>query len=444
MINLYPHQEEFMGAIRKALMTHKSIIARAPTGMGKTILAAFIADRTDVLMTVHRKELLRQTETVVKGRICMIQTLTRHDFIPPKVLIVDEAHLSMAKTWQSVIRKCLDAGSLVIGLTATPCRLDGRPLGDIYEAIVESKNEQWLINNGYLSNYTYYVPHIPNMSGARKSKGDYALNDVLTAMNGRVIDDAVGKYKLLASGKRTITFCASIEHSKQTVEAFKAQSIPAEHIDGTMTDNARREAIQRFADNGGIISNVNIMTEGFDLSAQIGRDITVEAVMILRPTASLALHRQMIGRALRRKPYPAIIMDFAGNVERHGFPSDAIEWTLKGKSKRLSDAISIQRCPDCFHVQKPAPICGACGYVFTADGKIIDEVAGELCVIDSVEWNRARRREVDEARTYPELVKIEKSRHYKVGWAEHQYKNKYGIQVSGQDTITVRGYSPWW
>lgn len=448
-MKLYSHQETFVNDIRRSLGKHKAIIARADTGMGKTVIAGYIALKADVLMTVHRKELKRQTiQTFEKmgavARVETVQSLIRTDFTPPKILIVDECHLSMSKTFQRVIKKCLDAGSYVLGLTATPCRLDGRPLGETYKAMVAAPDMKWLIENKYLSNYNYHAPYVPDMQGAKKRAGDYATSDILSIMNGKVIANALDLWSKRCPNARTIAFCASIEHSKQLVVKAKEKGIHAVHIDGTFSDKKRKEAIMSFVENRGILSNVALLTEGFDLSAQVNQDITIEAVMLLRPTQSLALHRQTIGRALRKKSYPAEILDFAGNVQRHGLPDDNIPWTLEGKIKKQSDAISIQRCPSCFHVQRPASKCSDCGHIFEADGKIIEEIAGELVLIDTNAWHSARARQVKEASTLEELVKIEKSRCYKVGWAEINYEKKNGNRPTLEDRAEARGYSQAW
>lgn len=378
-------------------------------------------------MTVHRRELKRQTVNTfdkfgVEGaEIETIQTLTNKEFTPPSVLIVDECHLSMAKTWKSVIQKCIDAGTYVIGLTATPCRLDGQPLGELYNDIVYAKDMKWLIKNKYLSTYKYMAPHIPNMQSAKKSMGDYSKASITEIMDGKVLSDAIGHYRNECNGKRIIAFCASIEHSKHLVEVAHKQGVNANHLDGTMGDKERQAAIKSFAALGGILSNVNICTEGFDLAAQIDSDITVEGVILLRPTQSLALHRQMVGRALRKKYYPAIILDMAGNYERHGFPDDMVSWSLKGKNKRDSDTLSIQRCPDCFHIQKPSPVCSMCGHVFKADGKVIEEIDGCLYAIDSETWHDARRKELANAKTYKDFAVIGSKR----GWKEKDIYAEY-------------------
>lgn len=445
----YPHQTSFIQDIRASLAKHKRVIGCASTGAGKTVCIGDIINRArgHVIVTVHRRELLRQTQKTLDIMGCSnytlttIQTLTKQDFEIPSLLIVDECHLSMAKTWRSVIEKC----PYVIGFTATPCRLDGQPLGELYNDIVYAKDMKWLIQKGFLSEYKYHAPYVPDMKGVRKSMGDFAISDTLERMSGKVLSNALDKYlEICGECKYTMAFCVNVAHSKELVERATSMGINAVHIDGTMTEKQRKEAIQCFADKGGILSNVNITTEGFDLSAQVNQDITVEAVLILRPTQSLALHRQIVGRALRRKPRPAHILDFAGNVQRHDFPDDFVEWSLDGKTRRESDTISIQRCPDCFMVQRPSPICMMCGHVFQADGRIIEEIDGELLVIDSDTWHSARREQVQKAHTLEELVKIEKARGYKMWWSENIYAKKYGKRPSIEETARVRGYNDAW
>jgi len=445
-VQLYQHQTSFINDIRTSLIKHKKVIACASTGMGKTVCIGDIVNRAKkhVIITVHRRELLRQTQKTLDIMGCAnytlttIQTLTKKDFTEPSLLIVDECHLSMARTWKRVIDKC----EYVIGFSATPCRLDSRPLGDIYKGLVEAKSMPWLIENGFLSKYDYYAPHIPTMP--KGSTKEYATADILSAMNGKVLSNAVEKWCKYTKQGYTVVFCPTVEHSKLTAKVFTKNGIPAEHIDGSMSDKQRKEAIERFVDNGGVLCNVNLLIEGFDLSAQTNKDITVENVVILRPTKSLSLFRQMVGRALRKKDKPAVILDMAGNLQLHGMPDDVIQWSLDGKTKRESDALSIQRCPTCFHIQKPSPVCWSCGHVFQADGKQIQEIDGTLVVIDSDTWRDARREQVRKATTLKELVAIEKARQYKNRWAECRYEEKHGTRPTIEETAKARGYSSQW
>lgn len=461
-IKLWDHQEEFVNNIREGLRRNKRIIARADTGFGKTVCAAEIARRCKgtVITAVHRKELKRQTlKTYNKFGLCenmngspkaivnTIQTLVKQDVNTPVLIMLDECHLSMAKTWQKFLDRFPNA--YVIGWTATPQRLDGQPLGSIYDEIIDSKSVKWLMDNKFLSKYDYYAPYLPDLSKVKKKMGDYSIEDLNIAMGGKIIDDAIGKYKDICNGKRVIAFCPSIMNSKLMQKKAEEQGVNCYHIDGTMNDKDRQKAISDFANNGGILTNVSICTEGFDLSAQIDRDITVEGVMLLRPTHSLALYRQMVGRALRKKDYSAVILDFAGNFQRHGFPDTEVKWSLEGKVKRNSDDISIQRCPDCFHVQKPSVSCEMCGHLFEADGRVIEELSGELVLIDSEEYVEAEKREYAAAKTLEDFVKIEKRKSYKVGWAEQSYKLKNGVWLKSTDDglryiAKVRGYSSGW
>ena len=458
MLTPWEHQVEFINDLRTALKRNNAVIARAETGFGKTIVATWIAlQQEDFIMTVHRKNLLRQSKKTFKkhganpDKVIMVSQLKKID--PPTVLFVDEAHHSMAKTWREEILRMKKAGTLVIGASATPELLSGEGLGGVYDEIIEAKDMKWLIKEGYLSNYKYYAPHIPNMKGVKKVAGDYSKKEVSAIMSGKVIHDAVGFYKDICGNKRTIAFCASTQASKDFVSDAIECGVPAVHIDSTMKDEEIANAIDSFAKNGGILSNYGITGEGFDLEAQLDNvvpgSLTVEAVIMLRPTQSFGLYRQMVGRALRRKDYDAIILDMAGNVERHGLPDDDHEWSLQGKEKKDKEDVAVQRCPNCFNIQSPKKVCDDCGYIFEGQDKFIEEILGEMVLIDTEEWRRKKEEEIREAKTLKELVAIEKKRSFKFGWAEVQYKLKYDVNLKAdkeglKQIAEARGYPRSW
>jgi len=446
---LRDYQQQAIAQVRQALAAgHKSVLLQAPTGSGKTVLMAWMAARAAergkrTTFIVHRQELLFQAsrtfgamgirhgliapgQTMTRDaiQVASVQTLVRRfdRVIPPDLLIYDEAHHAPSATWRRVFERYPNARS--IGLTATPERLDGKGLGDIFEVMVCGPTVRQLIDAGYLSDYVVYAPPVGiDLEGVRTRAGDYAKDQLADAVDKPTITgDAVRHYLRLANGKRAIAFCVSIEHSKHVAEQFRSVGVRAQHIDGT-EDNRRRAAIMdRFAAGGiQVLTNVDLISEGFDVPA-------VEAAILLRPTQSLALYLQQVGRALRPQPgKTAVILDHAGNVLRHGLPDDDRDWTLEGRPRkrgRQEDApdIRVRQCPKCFACHAPAPTCPCCGHRYETQGREVDQVDGDLERVDLDALRRQRRREVGRAKTLEELEEIAKARGYKPGWAWHVYR----------------------
>lgn len=452
-MNLYPQQLVFLDAIRDAFRRHQSVCGQAATGFGKTCVGAATAQLASdkgntVIITVHRDNLVRQTaqtfaefgidygyilaglsyERWKRVHIASINTLQRRlDAIPaPKLLIIDEAHLAAAQTWSKVVNYYRARGSKILGLSATPTRLDGKPLDALFDTIVHGPSVRWLIDHGFLSDYIAYCPSTIDLSGVHTRMGDFQKDELAAAMDRpSITGDAVTHYRKLALGTRAVCYCVSIAHSQHVAASFSAAGIPAGHLDGTTPRPEQRRIIAEFAAGQlQVLCNVELITTGFDLSAQVGRDVPIETIIGLRPTASLALHLQMIGRGLRRKPHPAILLDHAGNVLRHGLPDDDREWSLAGadrKTRKAAAALPIRQCENCFTVHRPAPACPNCGYRYPNHGREVEQVAGELTAVDPQALRRQHRAEQSHARSLEDLVSLARARGYKnpYAWATH-------------------------
>lgn len=443
-IQLYPDQKEFVASLRSAIRDgNQAVLGVASTGMGKTIVSAYIARSAwqrgkTVWFVCHLKNLLWQTSKafwelgiehgqIARGKrnskmpvqIATVGTLARRldKMKAPDLLIVDEAHLAMAATWKKVIDWAKENGSTVLGNSATPDRLDGKGLGYLFDTMVEARPMSWLIDNQRLSDYVVYTSRQgPDISSIKTRAGDYAQNQLEDAMDKpMIIGDAAVHWKKYANEKRTIAYCVTIKHSKHTAEHFNRNGIPAVHVDGETPQDELREAIKGFADGRyKVLCNVQLMTTGFDLSAQVGRDVPIEACILLRPTQSVSLYLQMVGRALRKKPFPAVILDHAGNVMRHGLPDDDREWSLEGRKKgkkkkqEEEDGLDIRQCQACFAISRKGPdSCPMCGELFQLQArKDIEQVDGELEKVDVEAMRRERKKEQRAARTLPDLVEL--------------------------------------
>lgn len=428
---------EARGHIRAGI---KSILVQSPTGSGKTVLVAKMLQTAAsrgyaCWFNVHRRELVKQSVltladsagldvgVVASGfqgnrhlpiQVCSIGTLrNRRRLMPdPTLIIWDECHHLAAKSWAEIFAAY--PAAVHIGLTATPERLDGTGLDKWFSVMVKGPTVESLIEQGYLSPYRMFAPATPDLSGVHILGGDYNKKELAAAMeSSSVTGDVVSHYRKHAAGKRMVLFAWSVEASMTMAEKFRAAGVPAEHVDGD-TDSAMRDAIIEDFRAGRtlVMCNVDLFGEGFDVPA-------IEAVALLRPTQSLTVYLQQVGRALRPAPGKeyAIILDHAGNCRRFGLPDDPRDWTLAGRKKgRTADnAAPIRQCPKCYAVMSAAAdSCKYCGHKFEAMPREIEQVEGELHEIDVKRIEREERlREQGQARGLDDLLKIAKLRGYK-------------------------------
>ena len=331
-------------------------------------------------------------------------------------IAVHNCHHATAKTWRNVIDAYPNA--YVVGLTATPARLGGQGLGDVFDSLVIGPTAKELIQQGHLAPYRYFAPpQVADLSGIKIKLGDYDNAELAIRMDKpAIIGDAISHYQRLAAGKRAIVYCASVDHSKNTAAAFQAVGIPSMHIDGTTPAGTRRQAIADFkTGNIRILSNVDLVGEGLDVPG-------CEAVVLLRPTASLTLYLQQSMRGMRPdKENPGkccVILDHVGNAMTHGLPDEPREWSLEGIKKRSRDTVATigaRVCMGCYAVIKPKPVCEYCGYVFNMTPRQLAEEAGELVQFTAIEKKNARM-QVGMARTIADLKEIAAARNYKPGW----------------------------
>lgn len=462
MITLRPDQEEARTGLRVALRSHQAVLLFAPTGFGKTVLSSalikLISDAEKrVIFAVHRDALIKQTSNTLDGfgirhsfiaagyhhnpylkvNIASIPSLqNRLGKHPADYLFVDEAHLSASAGWSKTIEFYRAAGTKIIGMTGSPERLDGKPLGAVWDTMVLGPSTRWLIENGFLSKYRAFAPAGVDLSGVHTRGGDYVQSEVDEIMAGKaVLAGAVKHWRRFAPGLRTIAFAPSIARSEQLAAEFRANGINAVSLDGGTDKADRVRAFRGFADREiDVLVNVRLFTEGFDLSAQVGRDVVIECVLDYAPTQSLALHLQKHGRGLRRDAKPHVLLDLVGGFARLGLPDDEREWSLDGrvKEKRAKDEDEekVRTCPVCFAAHEPRPVCPECGHVYTAQPRKVEEVEGDLHEIDIEAMRKQRVEEQAKARTLDDLVRLATARGYKSPekWAAHVWTGRMAKQ----------------
>ena len=399
----------------------------APCGAGKSYLFSEMVHRTEgeVLVLVHRQELKQQHEAllsdlgITNARVSMILTEANRlgVYKKPSLIVADEAHLSRSNSWVKVIEYY---DSFTVGLTATPIRLDGKPLGDIFDTLITGVDTKWLIENKRLASYEYYAPSVVDTSGLRKVAGDYVASDLEQLMNERVIyGNVIKSYRRFAPGERAIAYCVSVNHAKDTAEAFNSDGIRAEVLSAGTPAERRRTIMEDFR-NGKItvLCNVGIISEGISIDE-------VTCCMLLRPTESVALGIQQMMRCMRYLPgKTAKILDFVGNYTRIGLPDDNREWSLDKpiSRKKITDDngnFYIRCCPECFMTFATADTCPFCGTQYPLHPREIkahEEI--ELARITAEETARIEaekkksRQEQGQAQSFEDLVRLGRSRGY--------------------------------
>lgn len=458
LIRAYPlrdYQEAMLlEAVRYMRLGFRRILLQLPTGGGKTIMAGAMLGSAQQLdlnsqFIVHRKELIDQTSKsfaraglphgyVAAGRpmdaaaavlIAGVQTLANrlHLILPPNLIVLDEAHHATAATWAQVLEEFPDA--FIIGLTATPERLDGRGLDDHFDVMIRGPSTAELIARGFLSPFDYFAPGVPDLAGVKTTAGDFNRGALAAAMDKpKLVGDAVEHYLNLAAGQQGIHFASSREHSRHLADAFGAAGVRAAHVDGSMSDKERDRIVDSFRDGAlDIMTNVDLFGEGFDVPGLVYCGLS-------RPTKSLALHLQQVGRALRvieGRTKTAVICDHAGNWFTHGLPDSEREWSLEGRAARArgcnDDAAPVRQCLTCYRVSpSTVRVCPGCGTEFPVQERRLQTVDGTLTKIERDEIRKReqhrRRAEEQSCRSQADFERLGEARGYEFPkqWAKKQ------------------------
>jgi superfamily II DNA or RNA helicase len=435
----------------------------APTGSGKTVIAGEIIRekaraRRPVLLLAHRREIIGQTSQklydinvphgiIMAGtsprpmeyvQVAAIQTLHRRaihgngmELPPADLLVIDEAHHCPANTYTEIIKRYPEA--ILLGLTATPCRGDGRGLGGIFETIIECPQVAPLIEQGHLVKTRCYAPVNPDLSGVRTQAGDYVETQLADHMDRpKLVGDIVTHWHKFGEHRKTVAFAVNVAHSIHLRDEFIKSGVRAEHIDGSTPKLERDASLARLASGEiELITNCMVLTEGWDMPE-------VSCCILARPTKKMGLFRQMIGRVLRPAPgkTDAIVLDHSGAVFRHGFVEDPVEWMLdpdlraesRAHQKRCENHASrLLECTQCGAIRVGGQPCGACGFLPQRPPRAITFVDGDLA-----EVGRDRRTNPNtydpqiRATWHAMLAAIAAERGYASGWVAHKYREKFG------------------
>ena len=466
-MNLFDYQIKVIDQVEAKIAAGiKRVLIAAPTGSGKTVIAGEITRRAvaqskRVVFIAHRDELLTQARRslarfgiqagiIKSGRdkdqrpqslvqICGIQTLhcravrLRTMELPPaEIVIVDEGHHGRAKTYEDIIAAYPDA--IIVGLTATPCRGDGRGLGNIFDVIVEAPQVAELIKLDKLVPPRIFTVASPDLRGVDTAKtGDYVISQLSARMDtDALVGDTVEHYLRHGQGRRAVLFSVDIAHSVHLAREFEKAGVKAEHLDGNTPQQDRDAILSRLASGDTqVVCNCAVLTEGFDLPE-------LSCIILARPTKSLLLYLQMIGRGLRaaENKSDCVILDHAGACNRHGRPDDPITWTLDKDERAANKAHEARKsehkdpfceCPKCGEMRLRGFGCDACGWEPAPRGQGIDYIDENL-----VELGNTQRQQIDRETFHRELLGYAAGRPTKSGqpyspkWAAHKFKEKFG------------------
>ena len=428
-MELRPYQLDLFQKTQSAfLQGYRRPLVVAPCGAGKSYLFAEMVRKSkgEVLVLTHRQELKEQHEKLFRdlgienARVAMILTEANRlgQYPTPAMVVADEAHLSRSNSWMKVIEYY---NTWTVGLTATPVRLDGKPLGDVFHTLIEGVDVRWLIDHGNLAPYEYYAPTLIETDGLRTMAGDYVVSDLEKLMNERAIyGDVIKTYQRFASGERSIVYCVSVEHARKTADAFNSAGIRAEFLSAGTPAGRRKQILDSFRSGEfAVLCNVGIISEGVSIDE-------VSCCLLLRPTESVALGIQQMMRCMRYLPgKTAKIIDFVGNYTRIGLPDDERVWSLGEPLKRKprtdgNGDFYIRSCPQCYMTFKTAPICPFCGAEYPLHPREIKahedielrRITAEDMARVEAEKKKARM-EQGRAQTFEELVAIGKARGFK-------------------------------
>jgi len=462
-MNLRDYQQSAIDMLRDSLRRGKKRpVVMAPTGAGKTVIAAAIINMArqkgkKVIFCVPMLSLIDQTVErfyangiydvgVIQGmheltdwrmpvQVCSIQTLMRRKIPEADLVIVDEAHV-VFKLYEQWFNDPEWANVPIIGLSATPWT---KGLGKLYSKLVIGTTTQELIDKEILSPFRAFAPSHVDLSNVKTVAGDYDLEELGNAMDKpKLVADIVETWITKAEYRPTLVYAVNRAHAANIADAFNKAGIPCGYMDGTtpiedrdaMCDQFRRGELR-------IIANVGVLTTGVDLPF-------VACLVLARPTKSEMLYVQIMGRGLRRAEgkTDCMILDHSDTTLRLGFVTDIHHTKLNnGKKDEASkgkerDEPLPKECPSCTFLKLPKlKVCPNCGFEPKAPSNVFN-VEGTLAEVNGKGKKKTYEGTLnpfdEQEKYYRELKGIAKKKGYKSGWAYHQFKDRFKVSPSDQ------------
>lgn len=460
---LRPYQLELVEALREKVREgFKRIVIIAGTGAGKTVIGGHIcalAESTGskLLFLVHLDVLVGQTYAKMQAfglhcgfikagwpedpsapiQIASVQTMAKRGWWrewPADLIFYDEGHTTaFSQVGQEVLYQT-HPNAVHIAMTATPYRLGDEQLGDHFETFVAAPPPVVLQQMGFLAPMQYYGLALEDqidLQGVQTVAGDYdekGLKNVCDRPD--LVQRIVQEWQRLVPGKRSIAFCIDVEHARHVAAAFQGAGVTAEAVDGGTPPKVRQKLYQALAKGDLLVlTSCNVISIGFDVPA-------VEVGLLLRPTLSLALHHQQIGRVMRISPETGkshgIILDQAGNLQRLGFPEDVLRYELpvggmpsQGLSQGMPEGKPSKMCPQCQRcVAMVSMLCPGCGFDWAADRPVYTEDLIQLLTREQV---RQIEDEPTRYRFFQGLRRYFFRRNYGPGLVKQEYFDYFGV-----------------
>jgi len=358
---------------------------------------------------------------------------------------VDEAHKSLSRTWRTILQDYFSAGSTIVGWTATPCRSDGRNLGEFWEHMIQVATYKELQDAGHLVPCEVFAPSSPDLKGLRRSGGDYSMKDCDERLGkDGMIGDMISEWRARSEGRQTVVFATTVRHSLACAEQFRRAGVSVEHVDGKM-QQAERDEIMCRAREGSVqvLCSVGCLTTGVDIPS-------LKYAICARPTKSFSLWRQMCGRIQRPHEGHKVctIQDHSDNSLVFGYPDEDVEWSLidcepvhlRHATKKAAEKKEPRKCPECKLVLT-APLC-RCGYrIPSRRGKKVKMSKGKL--------GRIARKGVKPTEQQAKQDYWNKCLGWaigtdaKVGAAAHRYRQRFGAFPNSKIENVPRGKEQW-
>lgn len=470
---LRDYQQKMIEGVRASLAKgNKAVCLTAPTGSGKTHVAAEIIEKakdkgSNVLFLAPRRELVYQlcekldAARIVYGvimagesqsvypqvQVASVSTLharaiqrNKIELPPASVVIVDECHWGVGGRNQKIIEHYKNSGSIVIGLSATPATTSGKALGVLYDDLVLGPSVRELTNQGYLVPAKYFAGEKPDLDGIKVTAGDFNQKQLGERVNQpKLIGDVVTNWARIAQGRQTFVFAVNVAHSMSLREEFASIGVESEHIDGTTPLDERAEIMRRLKSGQiQVLVNVGVMTYGVDFPP-------VSCIAMACPTKSIIKYMQCIGRGLRTfdGKQDCYVLDHGGCVDNPdlGFVDDPRPWSLEGDTtvqERQQSAGKEAKpidCPKCKAQFKAAKVCPNCGHEMGGRyKKAIEALEAEL---KEVKRDKSRKVENWDMRQksnfFAELKRYGQEKGYKPGWAAMKYRERLGVWPNHPD-----------